>query len=179
MAGDGVLEGAADTCCSAPKRSGVRQDCGESLRGVECSARSDAAAFEYRGEWRDHIVDGGRLENPADSGFDLVRRADPRVQPEWFRYLIGKVATYGSSGDSAYDLADQKPVGQGVVPVLRPRLPQRRLRLNGADNWIPRTDVVDGQGTIDSGYSSLMGQQPPNSGGLLSCLPELRPVISD
>ena len=54
-------------------------------------------------------------------------QADPELEAEWLRDLVGEEGAEAPAVDAPDDLADEPSVGERVVAVRRPRLPDRLL----------------------------------------------------
>ena len=81
--------------------------------------------------------------------------------------------------DPAHDLADEPPVGGGVVAVGGARLPDGGLRLEGADHRIPGERLLEGERGVDVGQAGLVAEQPAHRDVRLAGGLELGPVGGD
>ena len=115
-------------------------------------------------------------DNGGDPVLEVFGQADPEVQPQGLRDLLGEVRAQRAPTDATDDLTDQPPVGQGVVAVGGTGLPQRLLFGQGRHDRVPGLDLLGAEGRIDGGEAGLMREQEEYGDIALSRLRELGPV---
>ena len=96
---------------------------------------------------------GGWLgwQDARDSRLDRFRQADPEVEPERLRDLLGKEAPGRPAVHAPDDLADEPAEAAHVVAVRGARLPQRCLRREGLDHRVPGERLLQGEVAFDAG----------------------------
>src|SRR3546814_5388582 len=107
--------------------------------------------------WVARLVPGGEA---GDAVVLLGGQADPELEVERAGDLLGEEGAEALAADAAHYLADQPPVGGGVVAVGGARLPHGGLGLEGADDRVPLEHLVPGEGGVDEGQDGLLAQQP-------------------
>ena len=157
----------------------------------ERAARREQGFAEHRLRTHDLVDERARLGIGHDCGVDetaderrdarLLRRgqADPEVEAERFRDRVAEVQTNGGACDTPNHLAHEVAVRNGVIPVLRTRLPVRHLLGERVDDGIPRECLLERHLTVGPREPRLVRQEVRDGQVGLAALRELGPVLRD
>jgi alpha,alpha-trehalase len=132
------------------------------------------AAKSFQVERQRRRRDDGRDALPVTLG-----GADLEVCPERARDLLGHELLERLAGDPAYQLSDQVPEVERVVPRRGSRFPPGGLPGHPACRPVPVVQVLDRCGLVEPGDSGAVREQVANLHVLLAVDGELRPVRSD
>src|SRR5260370_42346914 len=95
---------------------------------------------------------------------------------EWCGDLVVEIRPDALAGDTSNYLPDEPSVGQSVIAMLGPRLPERLLGRERRDHRIPVEDRLARKRLANSRQTRAMVQQLAHGDPVLAMLREFRPV---
>ena len=140
--------------------------------------------LDHRGDGRvldliRHATEAAPLDQRGHAVLVLVGEPDPELQPERRRDLVVEEGPEALARDALHHLADQPPVGGGVVAVRGAGLPDGRLDLQRPDHRLPGQRLLEGEHGVDVRQTGLVAQEPPHGDVGLAGGLELGPVLGD
>src|SRR5690348_9859829 len=107
----------------------------------------------------------------------LGGKSDVAVDTERFRDLVAEIRAETLARDAAHHFADQPSVGEGVVAVVRARLPPWLLRGECGSHCVPVKNVIRLEWLANRGEAGAMAQQIIYRNFFLARLCKLGPVL--
>ena len=103
-----------------------------------------------------------------------------KSRPKRPRDLLPEEGPERDAGDATHEFAHEQAIGDRVITVASPRLPEGRLRRERLDDGVPCQPVDRGDERVADGVEpGLMAQQPSHRDLPFAIGGELRPVLGD
>src|SRR6266849_4160350 len=128
-----------------------------------------------------HLTGRGRFRRDHLAATHVVTlvESDMAIDPERCGDLVVEIRPDALAGDTSNYLSDEPSVGQSMIAMLRPRLPERLLGRERRDHRIPVEDRLARKHLANSRQTRAMVQQLPHRYPVLAMLREFRPVTRD